>query len=358
MSQARRIDGISAVVCNFQGEAYLEECLRSVLAQPGIDEVLVVDDGSTDRSVALVRERFPSVRVLELKKNSGPCAARNAGMRAARHRFVLAVDNDAILEAGAVEKLRRALEARADCVVAQTRSVLADEPSRVHYDGGSFHYVGLLSLRNFYRPLAEAAGDGVVDADALIGICALLDRDVVLAVGGYDEGFFYLAEDFELSLRLRILGHRLLSVEDAIVRHRSGTSGLSFRGGAYPARRALLQSRNRWRILAKLYAGRTLVAALPGILLYEIAWLVFVAIQGHLGAHLAGKRAFAAGLPELLRSRRAIQRARRVRDRDLLVGGPLTFAPSLVGSGVARAASKVLDSLLRAWWWIARPLSG
>lgn len=321
-------------MCNFQGEAYLEECLRSILSQQGIDEVLVVDDGSTDRSVALVRERFPSVRVLELQKNSGPCAARNAGMRAARHRFVLAVDNDAILEPGVLEKLRRALEARADCIVAQVRSVLADEPNRVHYDGGFFHYAGLLSLRNFYRPLEEAAGDGVVDADALIGICALLDRDVVLSTGGYDERFFYLGEDFELSLRLRILGHRLLSVEDALVRHRGGTSGLSFRGGAYPARRALLQSKNRWRILAKLYAARTLVAALPGILLYEIAWLVFVVTQGHLGAHLAGKRAFVAELPELLRTRRAIQRTRRVRDRDLLVGGPLTFSPSLVRSGL------------------------
>src|SRR6185295_12450598 len=110
-----------------------------------------------------------------------------------------------------LSRLRAALEARPDCIVAQVRSVLHHEPSRVHYDGGGFHYLGLIALRNFYAPLAEAQGSGVVEADALIGICALLERDAVLSAGGYDEDLFYLAEDLELSLRLRLYGHRLLS---------------------------------------------------------------------------------------------------------------------------------------------------
>ncbi len=358
MSAASRITGVSAVVCNYDGEDYLEECLRSVLAQEGLDEVLVVDDASTDGSVALVRERFPSVRVIELAKNSGPCVARNAGMRAARQRWVLAVDNDAVLAPDVLTKLRAALEERTDCVAAQTRSVLYDDPLRVHYDGGRFHYVGLLALRNFYVPLEEAEGEGVVEADALIGICALLDRDLVLSAGGYDEEFFYLAEDYELSLRLRLLGHRLLSVEDALVRHRAGTAGLSFRGDAYPARRAFFFARNRWRILAKLYAGRTLLAALPGLLLYELAWLAFVTARGHLGAHFAGKVGFLRQLPGIWRSRRAFQARRRVRDRELLVGGPLTVSPALLTSGPARAAAGLLDLLLRTWWRVGRWLAG
>ncbi len=358
MSEARRIEGISAVVCNFQGEAYLEECLRSVLSQEGIDEVLLVDDASTDGSVALVRERFPSVRVIRLAENRGPCAARNAGMRAARRRFVLAVDNDAVLEPDVVRKLRAALEARPDCVVAQVRSVLYDDPQRVHYDGASFHYVGLFALRNFYRPLAEARGEGVVEVDGLIAICALLDRDEVLSAGGYDEEFFYLAEDFELSLRLRILGFRLIAVEDARVRHRGGTAGLSFRGGGYPERRIFLHSKNRWRILAKLYSFRTLLAIAPGLLVYECAWLAFVLRQGFLRAHLAGKRAFFGELPRILAHRGGIARTRKVHDRDLLVGGPLTLSPALVDSGTSRTLARALDVVLRAWWWIARPLAG
>lgn len=358
MSAPPRIPGVSAVVCNFNGEAYLEECLESVLAQPELDEVLVIDDASTDGSVALVRARFPEVTVIELAENGGPCVARNAGMRAARHRWVLAVDNDAVLAGDVLPKLRAALEARPDVCVAQVRSVVAAEPDRVHYDGGAFHYVGLLALRNFYRPLAEAEGEGVIDADALIGICALMDRDLVLSHGGYDEGFFYLAEDYELAYRLRVQGERLVSVEDALVRHRGGTAGLSFRGGGYPERRAYLHARNRWWILAKGYALRTLLVALPGLLLYELVWLAFATLQGHLGAHLRGKRDFLRGLGPVLRSRRAVQKGRRVRDRDLLVGGPLTLSPSLVEKPLARFAARLLDGLLRAWWWVARPLAG
>jgi GT2 family glycosyltransferase len=358
VDRARRIPGVSAVVCNYQGRDYLEECLRSVLAQEGVDEVVVVDDASTDGSTELVRERFPEVRVLRMAQNSGPCAARNAGMRAARWPFVLAVDNDAILEPGVARKLCAALEARPDCVAAQVRSVLHAEPGRVHYDGAAFHFVGLLSLRNFYRPLAEAEGSGVVEVDALVAICTLLDRDAVLAAGGYDEEFFYLAEDYELSLRLRLQGARLLAVEDALVRHRGGTAGLSFRGGGYPERRVFLHSRNRWRILAKLYSGRTLLAIAPALLLYESVWLLFVLRQGYLRAHLSGKRDFLRELPRLLRLRRGLAPLRRVRDRVLLVGGPLTFSPALVASGPARAAAGALDLLLRAWWWIARPLAG
>jgi GT2 family glycosyltransferase len=355
VTETRSIGGVSVVVCNFNGAGYIEDCLDSIMGQPGIDEVLLVDDASTDGSADLVRKRYPELRVLVMAENGGPCVARNAGLRAARCDFVLAVDNDTVLRPDVLEKLRSALENDPGACIAQVRSVMFDEPERVHYDGAEFHYVGLLSLRNFYQPLAEAEGTGVIAAQALIGICALMERDVVLAAGGYDEEFFYLAEDYELAYRLRLMGMRLLSVEDAIVLHRGGTQGLSFRGGGYPERRAYLHSINRWRILAKCYGWRTLLAIMPGFCLYEMIWLIFVIKKGHLKQHLRGKMDLLRCLPGLLRSRRAIQAKRRIADRVLLVGGPLTFSPSLVESGPARLCAGALDVCLRAWWFVARP---
>jgi hypothetical protein len=352
-----RIPAVSAVVCNFNGEAYLVDCLRSVLAERP-DEVIVVDDASSDGSVALVRARFPGVEVLVLDRNRGPCAARNAGMRAARHRWVLAVDNDAVLEPGVLAKLRAALEARPDACLAQARSVLHDEPTRVHYDGGGFHYLGLIALRNFHAPLSEARGEGVVEADALVAICALLDRDVVLSRGGYDEQLFYLAEDLDLSLRLKLAGERLVSVEDALVRHRGGTAGLSFRGGGYPARRVFLHARNRRTILVKCYRVRTLLLVLPAFALYELAWAAFALAQGELGAQLAGRIAFLRSLPRVLRARAAVQAQRRRADREVLVGGPLVLSPTLVARPGARALARGLDAALSAWWALVRPFCG
>ena len=352
-----RIPAVSAVVCNYNGESYLAGCLESVLAQ-GADEVIVVDDASTDGSVALVRERFPGVALIRLEENGGPCAARNAGMRAAKHRWVLAVDNDAVLAPDVLAKLRAALEARPEACLAQTRSVLFDEPGRVHYDGGAFHYLGLIALRNAYTPLAEAEGYGVIEADALVAICALLDRDVVLGLGGYDEELFYLAEDLDLSLRLKLAGEHLLSVEDALVRHRGGTAGLSFRGGGYPRRRVFLHARNRRRILVKCYRARTLLLILPAFALYELVWCLFALKQGELGALVSGRIAFLPALASALRARAATQPSRRRADRELLAGGPLVLSPSLVAGGAARGAARLLDRCLRAWWWCVRPLCG
>ncbi len=351
---------VSAVVCNYQGRDYLPDCLASLLVlDDALDEVIVVDDGSTDGSVGLLREQFPTVRVLELGVNRGPCAARNAGLAAARNRAVLLVDNDVVLRPDVLSKLRAAFAERPDAVAVQPRSVVHDEPDRVHYDSAYFHFVGVLSLRNFYAPLSEAEGAGVVEVDGLIALCALVDRETLGSVGAFDERLFYLMEDYELALRLRLAGHAILSVEDAIVLHKGGTAGLSFREGhAYPERRAYYHSRNRWMILAKNYRVRTLVFLAPAIVVYELVWLVFSVAKGNLGPTLRGKVGFFFQLPDVLRKRRDVQGGRCVRDRDLLVGGPLTLTPQLVAKPVARRVVAMLDGFLRAWWWLVRPVCG
>lgn len=350
---------VSAVVCNYNGERYLEGCLDALLAQQGgLDEIIVVDNASSDGSLELIRRKYPSVKLLRMPANHGPCPARNAGMRAARNRLVLAVDNDALPRPDVLRRLRAALLARPDAVAVQPRSVYASDPTRVHYDGGRFHYVGLLALANFGVPLEEAQGRGVVETDGLIAICPLLDRDKVLALGGYDESFFILFEDYDLALRLRLAGYRILADEDAIVLHRAGTAGISFRAGGYPSVRAFYHSRNRWLLLVKNYRWRTLLVAAPGLLVYELAWLAFTARAGHLGAHFAGKHGFLKDLGAALHKRAFVQRVRRCKDRELLVGGPLTLSPQLVERGAARRAARALDALLRGWWRIAAWAAG
>lgn len=355
--QRRDLGPISAVVCNYQGENYLPECIGALQALGDqLDEILVVDDGSTDASLALLARDFPAVRVHALATNGGPCRARNEGLARAKNRWVLAVDNDAVLGPDVLRKLRAALEADPGAVLAQPRSVVAHEPGRVHYDGGRFHYVGLFALRNFYRPLEQAEGQGVVEVDGYISICGLMDRQRVLELGGYDEVLFILFEDFDLSWRLRLAGERILSVEDALVRHKSGTPGISFRASHYPQRRAFFHSRNRWLVMLKCHAGWTLLVSLPGILIYELAWLLFTLKAGHGLSYLHGKLAFFRHLPRTLANRRRIQQGRRLSDKQLMVGGPLTLSPQLVGDPRGARGARLLDTLLSGWWGLARRL--
>jgi GT2 family glycosyltransferase len=359
-AQSSGLGPISVVVCNFDGERYLDACLGAVAKlDAAVDEVIVVDNASRDRSRAILAERFPHVRVIAMERNDGPCPARNAGMRAAKNRWVLALDNDALCTPPMLSQLCRAVAAGQDIAIAQPRSVFASEPGRVHYDGGALHYAGLISLRNFYVPLEDARGHGTLDVNCAVAVALLVDRDALLQLGGYDETMFILFEDLDLSFRLRATGRRIVSVEDAIVLHAGGTPGISFREGpSYPGSRVFFHSRNRWTYMAKCYRKRTLFVALPGLALYELVWFAFAVASGSIGAWWRGKRAYFALRGHVKRERARFQSERTRNDRDLLVSGPLTVTPALRASGPRRMVLSTLDALMSLWWRIVRPLAG
>jgi GT2 family glycosyltransferase len=328
---------VTATVCNYNGRPYLGDCLKALEEQttpPG--RIVVYDNASQDESVAFVRQNFPRVEVVAMEGNLGPGAPRNRGLREAATRYVLQVDSGA--------------------AITMPRALFDGDRGRVHYDGGWLHYVGVMTLRNFFAP-RPAQAEGPLDVDAVIAMALLLRREQVVAAGGYDLGYFILFEDHDLSYRLRARGERLRLVPQAIVFHREGTAGISYREGpAYPARRAFLHSRNRWRLLLRNHSTRALLLGLPGILAYELVWFCFALLKGLIGPWFAGKREVFAQWPQLLRERRELQQARKVGDRELLQARPLTHAPMVRRGAVSRAAELLLDGWLRAWWWLVRPL--
>ena len=359
-SPAAALGAVSVVIVNYNGAEHLSHCLDAVFALSfAADEVLIVDNASSDGSERLASERHPAARVIRLPANHGPCPARNVGLSTARNRWVLLLDNDAVLLPETLERMVRAAELHPEAAILQPRSVFAGEPSRVHYDGGALHYVGLFSLRNFFVPLADAQGEGTLAVDGVVSVALLLQRELILDVGGFDPAFFILFEDLDLSLRLRMRGHVLLSVENAIVHHRGGTPGISFRSGPnYPDQRAFFHARNRWFVLLKNYSWRTLFVALPGLAVYEFVWFGFTLTNGSAWAHVRGRWALFLALPRTLRKRGPLQRARVLKDRELLVGGPLTITPGLKSAGLRNGVLRALDWTLTTWWSLVRGLAG
>jgi len=351
---------ISATITTYNAEHDIRDCLRSIEAQVGvtIDEILVVDNASTDGTCDLVEREFPHVRVIRMPENLGPCPARNRGLRDARNRLVLQLDSDVVLKPNCTQRLLEEFFGADGIAVASPRAVDAANPDVIHYDGGSFHYAGVMALRHFFKPAARCE-NVTRDVDAFISLAALVDRDVLLAVGGYDETFFILFEDHDLSYRLRIGGHRIRSVHDAVVEHRSGTAGISFRGGSrYPARRLWLHSRNRWLVVLKCYRWRTVLATLPGVLLLGAAYCFFAWRQGALKDYVFAKSSLIQHIPHALRERAKIARFRKLNDRDLLGSPDLTFSPRIERTGSASLLERLLSGTLRLWWYIGRLLSG
>ena len=344
---------VTVAVTNYNGEAYLEDCLRSVRALRGrVSDVIVIDNASTDDSVEVI-QRHP-VRLVQMHRNDGPCPARNRGLIEASTKWVLQIDSDVVLEPDLLEKLWPEREDTAVAIV-QPRAVLAHDTDVVHYDGGRMHYVGVMCLDHLLERVEELPGEPE-DIDAVISMALLVDRLAVLDVGGYDEAFFILFEDHDLSYRLRVRGRRLVRVPRARVLHREGTEGISFRPGAsaYPETRAFLHARNRTYLVLKNYTWRALLLSLPGRWVYGTVWALFALKRGVFGAYLRGRWELLGLIPRALAQRRRLRGQRRVGDRQLLLDDDLTFSPVIDRSRLEAGLERLLSGTLRIWWRLVR----
>src|SRR5690606_36856125 len=114
---------MSIVIVNWNTEALLSQCLASILAHPpeGDYEVVVVDNASTDGSVAMVRDEFPSVTLLANEKNVGFAAGNNLAMEACTADMVLLLNSDTVMRPGALETLRQFMERHPEAGAAGAR---------------------------------------------------------------------------------------------------------------------------------------------------------------------------------------------------------------------------------------------
>ncbi|MGH6899915.1 MAG: glycosyltransferase family 2 protein [Geminicoccaceae bacterium] len=329
---------------NYNGEGYLRASLPAALGQADrFEEILLVDNGSTDGSLDLLAREFPTVRVVRLGQNRGAGAARNVGVREARTDLILFLDNDVLLLEGCIERLVDALRDHPDAIAAAPSVLYAKLPDVVQYCGADNHYLGLMILRQENTPLAQA-DTSIRRTESLVTACFLIDRSRLVDDHPFDEIYFYHMEDHDLGVRLRALGHAILAVPEAHVLHGEGQAGLSIRRiGKYTPTRVYFLIRNRWLFLFKTYKLRSLILLSPMLFFYECAQLVMVIKKGW-----AREWARAAGwiiseFPTLLDLRRSVQTTRKVPDRELFSDGPIPFRTELASGRLELAGRRALD---------------
>ncbi|HUF36285.1 MAG TPA: glycosyltransferase family 2 protein, partial [Gemmatimonadales bacterium] len=262
---------VTLCIINFNGADRLDHVL-SAAGRSALEfaEIVLVDDASTDGSLALLRERHSRVRIVAQERNGGPGTARNAGYRAASHDLILFIDNDVALDPGCAGALRDALEARGDALVAQPRVLYADRPDTIQYDGADCHFLGLMALRHHDRRVADVSAE-IVETRSMVTCAFLIDRGRWRGGEPFDTTFIFNLEDHDFGVRSRLAGYALLSVPAATCLHGQGTPGLSFRAGGIPTpTRVYCLIRNRWRIVLQTYALRTLVLLAPSLAAYEV----------------------------------------------------------------------------------------
>jgi hypothetical protein len=223
-------DDIAAVVVTFNALPWIEQCLESVRG----NETIVVDHGSTDGTLELVRERFPETRVIE-QENRGMGGGNNAGMRAAQGRYAFLLNSDAWAEDGAVDSLAEYLDEHPDVAVAGPRLLNPDGSLQRSVRG--FPTVWRLATEYFFlrklaprtRALNAFYGGGfrhdeTRDVESLQGAALLVRLEAADVVGLFDEDFFMFSEETDWTYRFRQAGWRVVFVADAQVVHVGGAS--------------------------------------------------------------------------------------------------------------------------------------
>jgi GT2 family glycosyltransferase len=217
--------GLSIIIVSFNAAADLARCLDSLHAAPPATphDIVVVDNGSTDRSVEAAR-RWPDVRVVEVGSNAGFARANNIGIRQSRGANILLLNSDTLVPPNAIDRLVAELDRDPDVAVVGPR--LVDDSGRAE-----------LSFGRMIGPLNELrqkriARSGAVDAltrrrqypDWVSGACLLVRRADAEAVGGLDERFFMYTEDVDFCAAIRARGRRVLFAPDVEIVHLRGRS--------------------------------------------------------------------------------------------------------------------------------------
>jgi GT2 family glycosyltransferase len=301
-----------AVVLNYDGKELLETFLPSVIAQDHDDfEVVVVDNGSSDGSVELLRERWPEVRLIALPQNVGVTAALNEMVWAGSGEFVALLNNDVELEPSWLRILVDTMDRHPEAASAAGKLLQHRDRTAVDRVGDEVRW----SSACFGRGSGERDVGQYESAEEVFtvgGAAAVYRRSALRAVGPFDDDFFAYVEDVDWGFRARLAGFTARYEPRAVGYHLGGgTLGDINTFSLYHLRRNQL-----WLVL-KNYPAASLRRHAPAVVLFNVVAVGLAIRRGQVKLVLKAYRDALAALRPTLRKRRAIQRQRVIGAREL-----------------------------------------
>lgn len=252
---------VSVIVVNLDGEALLPECLDSLAVQDYSQdrvEIILVDNGSTDSSVAFVRGAYPAVRVLEAGRNLGFAGGNNLGARMATGDYIALINNDARADRHWLRAMVEALKDQSEAVCAASK-ILDQDGKTIDFVGPVMNLYGRAFQIDEGLPAVFGLYDEPRELLAPCGGAMMIRRDVFWQVGGFDQDYIAYFEDLDLGWRLWLYGYKVLFVPQAVVYHKGHQAGSRF-----PVeRRYALSEVNALRSVIKNYEDKNLWSILP-----------------------------------------------------------------------------------------------
>ena len=269
---------VTVIVLNWNGKDLTIECLES-LKQVNYSNfnILVVDNGSTDGSVELLKEKFPEVSILVLEKNLGYAAGNNRGfdsLKPDQPEFVIFLNNDTIVDENFIEPLVKQLLTHKKASQTVPKIYYENDPKLIWYAGGIVNlWIGSiyhLGIRQYDGP----AYSKTHKTKYATGCCFCMRYEEFKEFGGFDEAFPMYSEDVDLSLWIRAAGKQVWFVPDSKIWHKVSAS----LGGAFSFGKMVRKARGIFLLIKKhanLVQWLTLIVLLPIQLIIVLLKLIF-----------------------------------------------------------------------------------
>lgn len=310
---------VTILIPNYNGKKWLAQCLPTVrkVTYPN-KEILVVNNGSTDDSAQFLKKKYPSVNVVEIKKNRGYAGANNLGVRHAKGKYVLFLNNDTQLIPNFLEPLVEKIES--DKIIGAVQPQIRHMVNKEVIDsiGSFFTFTGFLYHYGYFQNHREKKYQKELSVYSVKGACFLMKRKDYLDLGGIDESFVTYVEESDLCHRILLSGKKIIYVPQSIVYHYGGGDMHIMTKSEVIIFRSF---RNRFVSYVKNLGMKKLILVLP-VHLFLCEMLIFMSLlRGKFKQAIASQVGVVGWIPNLfsiLKQRKYIQsRIRKISDDSL-----------------------------------------
>jgi GT2 family glycosyltransferase len=306
---------LTVIIITWNSIDYIDKCLAALYRQTFKDfQLHVVDNASNDGSADFIVTHFPEVHLRKLPHNIGFAAANNLALKEVKTEYVALLNPDAFAHPDWLNNLLTAMDEYPEAGFAASKMLLFDQPDFIDRAGDAYTRAGTASLRG--RGKASNQYNSFEWVFGASAGAALYRREMLENIGLFNERFFLLYEDVDLSFRAQLSGYRCLYVPNAVVHHIGSQSiGKDSWTSIYFSHRNL-----EWVYFQNMPTG-PLLRTLFVHLVYIFGSFLFFTIKGHGLTYLKAKWHALRGMKVAFTKRRMIQLNRKVSDKyiwDLL----------------------------------------
>lgn len=297
---------ISVIIVNYNSGDRLRRCLEALALQTYTDfETIVIDNASSDASLADAASTELDFKLIEAGANLGFAAGNNRAVEQVRGTWLAFLNPDAYAAPDWLSELAQASERHPQADAFGSTQINAEDPSLLDGAGDVYHAFGASYRGHYNWPVDALPEEG--ECFAPCAAAALYRRDVFEALGGFEESYFCYCEDIDLGFRLRLAGGRAVQAPKAIVLHEgSGVTGKRSDFTIYHGHRNRIWTYYRCTPLV------VLILTAPFHMMFNTYLLARFALEGQARPYLKALKDAVLGLSGQTAARRRIQRERKV----------------------------------------------